>query len=208
MDLFGSDDDWESRSGYGSMIHAEARLRNLRRVAGPMIGLHRGLMQQVAGQRAEYLAWVESHPVASIYIAESTDAADDEVGWTRDETSVLIIGSIVGYGFSVLETALADAYGDASRGREAPTVRGAKLEGWLGELRRWDLEPAWDDLVDELDVWRARRNAYAHELHLGGEQRTPETPDQWDVESFLLLLTNALEALDRALADRSGEREA
>lgn len=202
MDLFGPDDDWESRSGYGSMIHAEARLRNLRRIAAPLVALHRDLMRQVSEQRAEYLAWVRSHPVASIYINESTDVADDEVSWTRDETSVMIVGSVIAYGLSVLETALAAAYGDVRPGHQVPTVRGAKIEGWLRELGRCGVEPDWGDLVAELDEWRARRNAYAHELHLGGERGAPDPPEQWDIESFVVLLEDALDALDRALADR------
>ncbi|HET8968561.1 MAG TPA: hypothetical protein VFN06_03955, partial [Gaiellaceae bacterium] len=95
-----------------------------------------------------------------------------------------------------------DAFGDVGPGQKTPTVRGAKIEGWLRELGRCGVEPDWDHLVVELAEWRARRNAYAHELHLGGERGASDPPEQWDIESFVVLLTEALDALDRALAER------
>jgi hypothetical protein len=87
------------------------RLRNLRRLAARIVSTSEVLDVELAQARSEYLAWVLTDPGASVYIKESREAADEALAAAGAETLVLLLGSLVAYGFALLETALRECVG-------------------------------------------------------------------------------------------------
>jgi hypothetical protein len=184
-------------------------LRNLRRVASRIAAIPDEIGRELQEQRSEYLAWVIADQEAAQYETESREAADEELAIAQSETPVLVIGSLVLYGLSLLETALADAAADAAarRGIAIPRqVRGGKIAGWLDFLRaNCGVDPDWPPAyLEELEHWRRLRNAYAHELRVdGGEEADRPSPREWSLEGFIAFLVRGLDALDEAMADVS-----
>jgi hypothetical protein len=83
--LFGGEEDWQAVSGYVPMIRAEYRLRNLRRLARPLMGLHNALMVHLERVRSEYLAAVESDDEARTYRYEAWDASEEELDTAKGD---------------------------------------------------------------------------------------------------------------------------
>jgi hypothetical protein len=200
--LFGGAEDWQTASGFVPMIRAEYRLRNLRRIAGPIIGLNAALMAHLEDERGGYLASLDTDEDASVYRYEAREAADEELGWAKEETTILLVGTLVAYGLSLLESALADVAADRTpQGQPDPRVGHPKLEGWLRVLTGLGVGVHWDDLMQDLRSWRSVRNSYAHELHLGDGPAPAVEVEHWDIEGFIDLVRRALSRLDRALLD-------
>ena len=170
MDLF-AEGDWQPRSDSIALMVAEYRLRNLRRIAARLLALSPELLVELDQARSEYLAWVASDPEASPYLNESRDVADEEILNARDETPLLLLGSLVAYGFALLETALGECATELAelRGSRRPRItNGPKIEGWLQTLKRdFGLTVDWSGPASELESWRRIRNAYIHQLNVG-----------------------------------------
>ena len=213
MELFGDEDAWQSRAGYWSLILAEYRLRNVRRVASRLFEAHDATMRDLRERRIAYLDAVKAHPEARDYIYEGHDAADDELAHADEEVQLLLNGSLVAYGFSLLESTLKGCAEEAAavRGTPAPSnVRGAKIEGWLAVLRdKYWLSVDWDPRSYGLVPWRQLRNEYVHELE-DGIVRASASPgadmvrDGRHLQAFFDLIEEGLEAVDRAMMGLRG----
>ena len=205
MELFGDENDWQSRSGYGSWLNTGFEI--LRRLAGRIVSTSEVLAVELAQARSEYLAWVLTDPDASVYINESREAADEELAVAGDETLVLLFGSLVAYGFALLETALRECVETAAAVRGAPAprgVRGARIEGWLSVLDdAYDVHVDWTPQASGIQAWRAARNQYVHQLEVGevpqAENSSNAPGDLSRIDEFLALLEDALTEIDDAM---------
>ncbi len=209
MGLFGGENDWSELSGYVPLIVAEHRLRNLRRLSARLLAVHEDLMTELHQERSEYLAWVATDPDAAVYINESGDAAEEAVGMAQDEPAVLLLGSLVAYGFSLLESALREcAETAAAIRRAAPSrdVRPPKIEGWLNVLGEdLGVEVAWDPVSSGISRWRRARNSYIHELDIGAVPGLSDgsiggSEGLTRIKEFLGLIEEAVAHLDEAMA--------
>jgi hypothetical protein len=134
--------------------------------------------------------------------------ADEELLSARDEFAVLLLGSLIAYSFSLLESALAGCADTAAAvlGFPPPSQIGnPKLNRWIAFLRdECELDIGWEPLENDLDFWRRIRNRYVHQLEIGTARR-PDGPSgaahDWERLSELLdLVTDALRVLDEAMA--------
>lgn len=190
------------------LIQAEQRLRSLRRIAQSVHELHSDATSELRAGRDEYLAWVSRDPDAAIYLYEAREMADEELLSARDEFAVLLLGSLIAYSFSLLESALAGCADTAAAvlGFSPPNQIGnPKLNRWIAFLRdECKLDILWEPLENDLDFWRRIRNRYVHQLEIGTARR-PDGPSgaayDWERLSELLdLVTDALRVLDEAMA--------
>lgn len=209
MEIFGDESDWQARTGYVPLIQAEQRLRSLRRVARSVLEFHSDAMSELRSGRDEYLAWVSQDPAAAIYLYEAHEIADDELLRAGEELAVLLLGSLIAYSFSLLESALAGCADTATAilGFSPPSQIGnPKLNRWIAFLQdECKLDIVWEPLEKDLDFWRDIRNRYVHQLEIGTAGRRPDGPSgaayDWERFSELLdLVADALRVLDEAMA--------
>jgi hypothetical protein len=209
MEIFGDESDWQARTGYVPLIQAEQRLRNLRRVARSVLDLRSDAMSDLRAGRDEYLELVSRDPSAATYLYEAREVADGELLSARDELTVLLLGSLIAYSFSLLESALGGCADTAAAilGLPPPSQIGnPKLNRWIAYLQDdCKLDIAWEPLEKDLDFWRHIRNSYIHQLEIGPAGQRPDGPSDkaYDWERFgelLDLVADALRVLDEAMA--------
>lgn len=208
MSFLGDEDDWQSYAGYMPLIRAEYQLRNLRRVSGRLLGLHGEIMEELHSEQNDYLEMLQKDPKGKDFIYEGRMFAEEEILNAADELPILLFGSLVVYGFSLLEAALAGCVDTAAHKRGIPIPRrivGPKIDGWVAFLiGECGLRMNWGQLAKELDFWRRARNAYVHELSVEWDsQRTHDLGvqlnDVTQVSEFLVLIESALMMLDNAM---------
>ena len=180
MEIFGDESDWQAQTGYVPLIQAEQRLRNLRRVARSVLELRNDATSGLRASRDEYLAWASRDPAAATYLYEAREAAEEEFLSAQDELPVLLLGSLIAYSFSLLESALAGCADTATAilGFSPPSqVGNPKLDRWIAFLQdECKLDIVWEPLEKDLDYWRHIRNSYIHQLEIGPVGQRPDGP--------------------------------
>ena len=127
------------------------------------------LVDRVFADAKKTVEWMRKDPEWFMEADTTEEGLEEETALMSYELPLMLMGQMIVYLFSVLETALSECLAVAAAARgvpEPPAPSGPKLEGYTRALSSvCGVDAGWSpETWRELRLWRKRRNSMVHGL--------------------------------------------